>query len=221
MSPQEHQLSQEVLEFLIAQQDWFMLDIPPESERPASPLVDDSDYLIVVRSSDDEHSQQDGGWKVLDRERERGPAQIDRRRTTSEYVRAGADEALARTGTGTGTGIGEDATQGAGAGPEVMSLDPVEETAVLEGGAGATVTRSRTLPSERTSKVLDPAAAAPGVGGAAAAAASAGTESDTEQRRRAKVLKKHKRTSMQGPRRPSAQSGNSSYGSDSQQRSAS
>ncbi|KIK10036.1 hypothetical protein K443DRAFT_80815 [Laccaria amethystina LaAM-08-1] len=29
MSPQEHALSQRVLEFLIAQQDWFMLDIPP------------------------------------------------------------------------------------------------------------------------------------------------------------------------------------------------
>ncbi|TFK33231.1 Rho GTPase activation protein [Crucibulum laeve] len=29
MSPQEHALSQKVLEFLIAQQDWFMLDIPP------------------------------------------------------------------------------------------------------------------------------------------------------------------------------------------------
>lgn len=29
MEPQEHQLSQKVLEFLIAQQDWFMLDIPP------------------------------------------------------------------------------------------------------------------------------------------------------------------------------------------------
>ncbi|KAA1476230.1 Rho GTPase activation protein [Dentipellis sp. KUC8613] len=29
LSPKEHQLSQEVLEFLIAHQDWFMLDIPP------------------------------------------------------------------------------------------------------------------------------------------------------------------------------------------------
>ncbi|THV07248.1 Rho GTPase activation protein [Dendrothele bispora CBS 962.96] len=29
MSPTEHALSQRVLEFLIAQQDWFMLDIPP------------------------------------------------------------------------------------------------------------------------------------------------------------------------------------------------
>ncbi|KAF8903644.1 Rho GTPase activation protein [Mucidula mucida] len=36
MSPKEHSLSQRVLEFLIAQQDWFMLDIPPP---PASELM--------------------------------------------------------------------------------------------------------------------------------------------------------------------------------------
>jgi len=29
MQPREHKLSQEVLEFLIAHQDWFMLDIAP------------------------------------------------------------------------------------------------------------------------------------------------------------------------------------------------
>ncbi|KAH6909176.1 rho GTPase activator [Coprinopsis sp. MPI-PUGE-AT-0042] len=46
MSPQEHALSQKVLEFLIAQQDWFMLDIPPPPSRrnttqnaPASPTT--------------------------------------------------------------------------------------------------------------------------------------------------------------------------------------
>ena len=32
MSPQEHALSQRVLEFLIAKQDWFMLDIAPPPE---------------------------------------------------------------------------------------------------------------------------------------------------------------------------------------------
>lgn len=37
MSPQEHALSQSVLEFLIAQQDWFMLDIAPPPE--GSPAV--------------------------------------------------------------------------------------------------------------------------------------------------------------------------------------
>ncbi|KAL0953190.1 hypothetical protein HGRIS_004444 [Hohenbuehelia grisea] len=39
MSPQEHHLSQQVLEFLIAHQDWFMLDIPPPPtpSEPSSP----------------------------------------------------------------------------------------------------------------------------------------------------------------------------------------
>ncbi|KAJ6507919.1 Rho GTPase activation protein, partial [Mycena vitilis] len=37
MSPPEHDLSQRVLEFLIAQQDWFMLDIPPPPQEPGSP----------------------------------------------------------------------------------------------------------------------------------------------------------------------------------------
>ncbi|KIM39928.1 hypothetical protein M413DRAFT_29083 [Hebeloma cylindrosporum] len=37
MSPKEHALSQKVLEFLIAQQDWFMLDISPP------PTADDND----------------------------------------------------------------------------------------------------------------------------------------------------------------------------------
>ncbi|KAJ2922555.1 hypothetical protein H1R20_g14545, partial [Candolleomyces eurysporus] len=36
MSPQEHALSQKVLEFLIAHQDWFMLDIPPPPARKGS-----------------------------------------------------------------------------------------------------------------------------------------------------------------------------------------
>lgn len=37
MSPKEHALSQSVLEFLIAQQDWFMLDIaPPPEGSPAT-----------------------------------------------------------------------------------------------------------------------------------------------------------------------------------------
>ena len=38
MSPKEHALSQSVLEFLIAQQDWFMLDIaPPPEGSPTAP----------------------------------------------------------------------------------------------------------------------------------------------------------------------------------------
>lgn len=80
LSPQEHQLSQDVLEFLIAHQDWFMLDIPPPPAKsdhavhlPAAEAVD------MVPSSDDE---QPGGWKLVSRDV--GRHRITRRRTTTE-----------------------------------------------------------------------------------------------------------------------------------------
>ena len=56
LSPQEHQLSQDVLEFLIAHQDWFMLDIPPPppSSTPGTLRggASDPDDIVVVPSSD-------------------------------------------------------------------------------------------------------------------------------------------------------------------------
>ncbi|KIJ66940.1 hypothetical protein HYDPIDRAFT_38386 [Hydnomerulius pinastri MD-312] len=98
LSPGEHQLSQKVLEFLIAQQDWFLLDIPPpprnepsSSWRPpprpqhlAPPTahdVEDPD-LVVAPSSDDEPPSISGGWKLVGREKQR----ITRRRTTHEHL---------------------------------------------------------------------------------------------------------------------------------------
>ena len=71
MQPQEHRLSQEVLEFLIAHQDWFMLDIPPP---PAKSAGGDEE---VVLTSDEEANG--GGWKLVDQ-----PVKIGRRRTTTE-----------------------------------------------------------------------------------------------------------------------------------------
>ncbi|KAJ7650048.1 Rho GTPase activation protein [Roridomyces roridus] len=60
MSPPEHALSQQVLEFLIAQQDWFMLDIPPPPRHePGSP--DDEEVFVV----DDEHSPVGGSWNLV------------------------------------------------------------------------------------------------------------------------------------------------------------
>lgn len=82
LSPQEHQLSQDVLEFLIKHQDWFMLDIPtPPISRPmpdgaaAVPTTDTTADLLV--SSDEES----GGWKLISRD---VPKSIGRRRTTTE-----------------------------------------------------------------------------------------------------------------------------------------
>jgi hypothetical protein len=78
MQPQEHRLSQEVLEFLIAHQDWFMLDIPPPPVTSAG-LVGSDEEADVILTSDEEVNG--GGWKLI------GNAQsprIERRRTTTE-----------------------------------------------------------------------------------------------------------------------------------------
>lgn len=80
MSPQEHQLSQEVLEFLIAHQDWFMLDIPPPPTRSNSAItIPSAEPVDVIPSSDEE---QPGGWKLVNKDA--SMRRITRRRTTTE-----------------------------------------------------------------------------------------------------------------------------------------
>jgi len=79
--PKEHQLSQNVLEFLIAHQDWFMLDIPPPPE-PNSSIAQRQDDVEVMPSSDEEVG---GGWKLVNRS---DSLRITRRRTFTE--RSGA-----------------------------------------------------------------------------------------------------------------------------------
>ncbi|KAF7327928.1 Rho GTPase activator [Mycena kentingensis (nom. inval.)] len=76
MSPSEHDLSQRVLEFLIAQQDWFMLDIPPPpAHEPGSPDVwDEEDADGDVRSS------VGGTWKLVGNP----PPPMARRKTTAD-----------------------------------------------------------------------------------------------------------------------------------------
>ena len=67
LSPSEHRLSQEVLEFLIAHQDWFMLDtppppvLPPTSSRSLTPPLSPGASVSV---SDDEGPE---GWRIIDR----------------------------------------------------------------------------------------------------------------------------------------------------------
>ncbi|KAH9856669.1 Rho GTPase activation protein [Lenzites betulinus] len=129
MSPQEHQLSQDVLEFLIAHQDWFMLDIPPP------PTTKPSDSAVTVPmaepvtdllASSDEES---GGWKLISRVDV--PQKIGRRRTTTERS-------------------GEKSPQ-----LEGERLSPVVETPPSRSGSIVTVTRSRTLPSSKTGRLPD------------------------------------------------------------------
>jgi len=65
--PPEHRLSQEVLEFLIAKQDWFMLDTPPPpalSPTPSRSLTPPLTTTANVTMSDDEGPD---GWRLIDR----------------------------------------------------------------------------------------------------------------------------------------------------------
>ncbi|KAL0067916.1 GTPase activating protein (GAP) for Rho1p [Marasmius tenuissimus] len=126
MAPSEHHLSQRVLEFLIAQQDWFMLDIPPPpqdefGQPPPAPVTSpDVDDVTVFPSSDEEQSP-GGGWKLVSR--------VARRKTTVDRrhgeVPPRAEHDLSPVNEG-----------------------PSEDQPV-NGGAAAGVTRSRTLPSGR------------------------------------------------------------------------
>jgi GTPase-activating protein SAC7 len=77
MMPKEHGLSQDVLEFLIAHQDWFMLDIPPPPQSSAS-MGEIQDDVEVMPSSDEEVG---GGWKLVDRT---DSMRITRRRTFTD-----------------------------------------------------------------------------------------------------------------------------------------
>lgn len=81
LSPQDQQLSQDVLEFLIEHQDWFMLDIAPASgggRSGAPPLhVEPVDMMI---NTDGEMED----WALLDQDGRTGSRRIVRRRTTSE-----------------------------------------------------------------------------------------------------------------------------------------
>lgn len=75
MQPQEHRLSQEVLEFLIAHQDWFMLDITS----PTAAGAGSDEEPDAILSSDDEANG--GGWKLIGNPQ---PPRLMRRRTLNE-----------------------------------------------------------------------------------------------------------------------------------------
>ncbi|KAI6108022.1 Rho GTPase activation protein [Pisolithus sp. B1] len=166
LSPSEHQLSQQVLEFLIAHQDWFLLDIPPppraqpytswqpprQSRFSTAPQHDDDPDLVVVPSSDDEPPSADG-WRLASQRR-----RITRRRTTHEHVDS-QDRAVS---------------------PSPQELSPVAERPTSTTSSTLGVMRSRTLPSRRDR------------GGA-----DAESNNLDDDGRRARVLRKQRRSSMQ------------------------
>lgn len=79
MAPSEHRLSQEVLEFLIAQQDWFMMDVPPPKRQDSivgsfQPTA--QDVLIVPTTDADDPAE--GSWKMVESEKVCFRAVLDR-----------------------------------------------------------------------------------------------------------------------------------------------
>ncbi|KAG8822861.1 hypothetical protein FRC17_009450 [Serendipita sp. 399] len=112
MSPEHHKLSQEVLEFLIEHQDWFMLDIPPpprkdsilvarneksstsvpttKSKNPFSSLLNQAnatsaepeDLGLYVGPVSDEEEGGGSGWRLAGSVT--GSSTVGRRRTFSE-----------------------------------------------------------------------------------------------------------------------------------------
>jgi len=134
MVPREHDLSQRVLEFLIAQQDWFILDIPPPPQRaqvtsptPTSMTVMEEDVHINPSSDSGAEDPLSSGWKMVGKQTRR----ITRRRTQDDVTTPSAVE-------------------------EDTELSPVPESpqTPTEGATG--VTRRRTLPSGKVSKDISP-----------------------------------------------------------------
>ncbi|KAK7690455.1 hypothetical protein QCA50_005553 [Cerrena zonata] len=156
LSPKEHQLSQDVLEFLIHHQDWFMLDIPPAPSLghggPAgAPLSSSMSEAVDIMPSSDEDSP--GGWRLVDKDT-LGTRRISRRRTTTE-----------RSGDSGNKAKGDN-----------VELSPVLEAPPSRSSSmrtATTISRSRTLPPSRNRL------------------------EGSEDERSSKLIKKHKRASMQ------------------------
>ncbi|KAI5122935.1 hypothetical protein M0805_007613 [Coniferiporia weirii] len=152
LSTKEHQLSQEVLEFLILHQDWFMLDVPPPPPPPKSQQQGISPSPILDRANEGRSSSPhptvmsslaDPGWRLVEKGSDRTRSRSGRRRSSSASGEPGGagvnGPANPSSGTGSGSHVRIASTGRAGDGPTLAS------------GAGAiTVSRSRTLPARRT-----------------------------------------------------------------------
>lgn len=71
LSPDQHKLSQHVVEFLIEHQDWFLLDIPPPPRNdsimmPAGTAMASEQEVYMVPSESDEDTPM-GGWKLVEK----------------------------------------------------------------------------------------------------------------------------------------------------------
>lgn len=136
MLPGEHALSQQVLEFMIAHQDSFVLDIPPvpaEHPKSARDSATDIDDVETV-PTDEERSQLSAGRKFVAKDRPKLP----RRRTTAES--SGGMSRLPSLHTLAQLEFASDNKVG------MMEMSPIPETPTTNKVAFG-VARSRTLPS--------------------------------------------------------------------------
>ncbi|KAG8741389.1 hypothetical protein FRC10_002909 [Ceratobasidium sp. 414] len=124
MQPQEHALSQEVLVFLIQHQDHFMLDPPARGDSimvgASAGLSPASGYMVP---SDSDEEPPEGGWKLVERKNMNPAASLVRRRSVNSPAPLTAE-------------------------PE--SMDPSADSPVSGVSGGARMTRSRTVPTQRT-----------------------------------------------------------------------
>jgi GTPase-activating protein SAC7 len=130
LSPAEHRLSQDVLEFLIAHQDWFMLDTPPPPALPPTPSRSLTPPLTVhspcASVSDGEGPD---GWRIIERHQ----------RLPGERTRIGAGPSTSQT---TMTNKGEKGKERAQMPPPVAGMSTTQSG----------IMRSRTVPSSRKSR---------------------------------------------------------------------
>lgn len=95
LSPSEHQLSQDVLEFLIAHQDWFMLDTPPPPAYPPTPSRSLTPPITPYDAASARTSVSDGegpdGWRIIQRHQRTGTADDHRlpRRSAQQQQQQG------------------------------------------------------------------------------------------------------------------------------------
>ncbi|EJD06884.1 Rho GTPase activation protein [Fomitiporia mediterranea MF3/22] len=171
LSHKEHALSQEVLEFLIEHQDWFMLDVPPPPPPPKSPLNQNSSNSQVPQGlspiADEDRSgsphptivsmvsPSEIGWRLVEKggsggsstDHGQGQASSPPRRRISKSGRRRSSSAASS---------GE-AAAAATAGSHIRMASAESATtspAGQSGTAAVTVSRSRTLPTrtERSSR---------------------------------------------------------------------
>lgn len=146
LAPAEHRLSQEVLEFLIAHQDWFMMDVTPPNRRDSilGPAIQSTSQDVLIVPSEKGSDPAEGNWNFVETRKN----SIDRRRTT--YEKGSSRRGSVRSNANAEVDGSQPPRRGS-----VDNAGRSEDDALVAGAA--TVKRSTTVPSRRSSiKVAPP-----------------------------------------------------------------